>query len=90
MNVNEGGIAAASFSLVVVIIRSLRDNHLATKQEIIDLFDAALLIIENSASAFPTDVQRSARGILAEMQDAFASSNARSSRCQSSASGPGS
>jgi hypothetical protein len=36
MSVNEGGIAAASFSLVVVIIRSLRDNHLATKQEIID------------------------------------------------------
>ena len=77
MNVTEGGMAAASLSLIVAILRTLRDNDLATKEQIIDLFDASLLIVESSASAFPSDVQHSARHILAEMQDAFASGDAR-------------
>jgi hypothetical protein len=77
MGVPEDGMAAASFSLIVAILRTLRDNDLATEREISDLFDAALLIVESSPSAFPTDVQQSARCILGEMRDAFARHRAR-------------
>ena len=72
MGALEGGMAAASLSLIVAILKALRDNDFATNQQVIDLFDAALLIMESSASVFPADVQQSAERILAEMQAAFA------------------
>jgi hypothetical protein len=76
LGVSEGGMAAASLSLIVAILKALRDNDFATNQQVIELFDAALLIMEGSASVFPPDVQQSAERILAEMQDAFAQANA--------------
>jgi hypothetical protein len=75
LGVSEGGMAAASLSLIVAILKVLRDNDFATNQQVIELFDAALLIMEGSTSVFPTDVQQSAERILAEMQDAFAQAN---------------
>lgn len=76
MGVSEGGMAAASLSLIVAILKALRDNDFATNQQVIELFDAAMLIMEGSASVFPTDMQQSAERILAEMRDAFAQANA--------------
>lgn len=77
MGVTEGGMAAASLSLIVAMLKTLQDNDLATNQQVIELFDAALLIMERSASVFPVDMRQSAEHILAEMRDAFAQTTAR-------------
>lgn len=77
MGALEGGMAAASLSLIVAMLKALRDNDFATEQQLTDLFDAALLIMESSASVFPADVRQSAERILAEMQAAFAQAGTR-------------
>lgn len=68
----NGAVAAASFALVLAMLQTLREKNFATTQEVVDLFDAALSIMEGTAASFPKGVQEGARRILAQMQDGFA------------------